>query len=69
MAGHPTERYGSHPFTFWQYTGTGVIPGVTGDADINVFNGNACDLAQMAEGEHELTSGLPAPPRAGSPLR
>ncbi|HTT97787.1 MAG TPA: GH25 family lysozyme [Rhizomicrobium sp.] len=39
-AGHPTDRYGSHPFTFWQYTGTGIVPGIPGDADINVFNGN-----------------------------
>ena len=29
-----------HPFTFWQYTGTGVVPGISGDADINVFNGD-----------------------------
>jgi lysozyme len=40
VAGHPTEKYGSHPFTFWQYTGTGVVPGIRGDADINVFNGS-----------------------------
>jgi lysozyme len=40
VAGHPTSRYGSHPFTFWQYTGTGVVPGMTGNADINVFNGS-----------------------------
>ncbi|MER2536299.1 MAG: GH25 family lysozyme [Rhizobiaceae bacterium] len=41
VAGHPTTRYGSHPFTFWQYTGTGVIPGIDGNSDINVFNGSA----------------------------
>lgn len=40
VAGHPSEKYGSHPFTFWQYTGTGVVPGISGDADINVFNGS-----------------------------
>ena len=39
VAGHPTERYGEHPFAFWQYTGTGVVPGIRGNADINVFNG------------------------------
>lgn len=43
VAGHPTERYGSHPFTFWQYTGTGVVPGIRGNADINVFNGSPSD--------------------------
>ena len=40
VAGHPGERYGSQSFTFWQYTGTGVVPGIKGNADINVFNGN-----------------------------
>lgn len=40
VAGHPTDKYADHPFTFWQYTGTGVIPGIRGNADINVFNGD-----------------------------
>ena len=40
VAGHPTDRYSDHPFTFWQYTGTGVVPGMNGNADINVFNGS-----------------------------
>ncbi len=40
VADHPTDRYGTHPFTFWQYTGTGVVPGIRGNADINVFNGS-----------------------------
>ncbi len=39
VADHPGDRYGAHPFTFWQYTGTGIVPGIKGDADINVFNG------------------------------
>ncbi|WP_173932068.1 GH25 family lysozyme [Chelativorans sp. Marseille-P2723] len=40
VAGHPDERYGNHPWIFWQYTGTGVLPGINGNADINVFHGN-----------------------------
>ncbi len=40
VAGHPDEKYSAHPFTFWQYTGTGVIPGIEGNVDINVFAGN-----------------------------
>lgn len=40
VAGHPDEKYGPHPWTFWQYTGTGIIPGISGDADINVFAGD-----------------------------
>lgn len=43
VAGHPSEKYGAHPFTFWQYTGTGVVPGINGNADINVFNGSHRD--------------------------
>ena len=39
VAGHPREKYGSHPCTFWQYTGTGIVPGMPGKSDINVFNG------------------------------
>jgi lysozyme len=40
VANHPHDRYGPHPFTFWQYTGTGLVPGIKGQADINVFNGS-----------------------------
>lgn len=36
---HPHDRYNRRHFLFWQYTGTGELPGVTGDADINVFFG------------------------------
>ncbi|WP_127522831.1 GH25 family lysozyme [Mesorhizobium sp. Z1-4] len=41
VAAHPIERYGGRSFLFWQYTGTGVLPGVEGDVDINVFHGSA----------------------------
>jgi len=41
VAAHPDDLYGKHPFRFWQYTGTGEVPGIEGDADINVFNGTA----------------------------
>jgi len=41
VAGHPDGKYDNHPWVFWQYTGTGVLPGIKGNADINVFQGNA----------------------------
>ncbi|MEH6775762.1 MAG: GH25 family lysozyme [Cereibacter changlensis] len=44
-AGHPSERYGSQSWRFWQYTGTGIVPGIATQADINVFNGSAADWA------------------------
>ncbi|MDW6020814.1 GH25 family lysozyme [Mesorhizobium sp. BAC0120] len=40
VAGHPDDKYSGHPFTFWQYTGTGTVPGIKGNADVNVFNGS-----------------------------
>lgn len=40
VAGHPSEVYPGQRWSFWQYTGTGEIPGITGDTDINVFAGS-----------------------------
>jgi lysozyme len=40
VAAHPDNRYNNERFLFWQYTGTGIVPGIRGDADINVFNGS-----------------------------
>lgn len=40
VAGHPREVYGGARWTFWQYTGTGKVPGVPGPVDINVFAGS-----------------------------
>jgi lysozyme len=39
VAGHPDDKFGGHPWIFWQYTGTGILPGIDGNADINTFNG------------------------------
>ena len=38
---HPSEAYAGMPWTFWQYTGTGRVPGVAGNVDINAFAGSA----------------------------
>lgn len=42
-AAEPHERYKNRPWTFWQYTQTGVVPGVRGEVDRNVFYGNTND--------------------------
>ncbi|WP_146345562.1 glycoside hydrolase family 25 protein [Phaeobacter marinintestinus] len=39
VADHPRTVYPGARWTFWQYTGTGVVPGVEGKVDINVFAG------------------------------
>jgi lysozyme len=40
VADHPGEVYGGNAWSFWQYTSTGVVPGIDGEVDINVFAGS-----------------------------
>ncbi len=35
-------------WTFWQYAGTGSIPGIRGDADINTFAGDGASWEKVA---------------------
>lgn len=43
VAGHPSAVYPGQRWRFWQYTGTGIVPGITGPVDINVFSGSVAD--------------------------
>lgn len=43
VAGHPEDVYPGQPWAFWQYTGTGVVDGIEGPTDINVFAGGPGD--------------------------
>ncbi|MCO6383432.1 MAG: glycoside hydrolase [Vannielia sp.] len=36
---HPSEHYPDERWSFWQYTGTGIVPGVAGKVDLNAFGG------------------------------
>jgi lysozyme len=40
VTAEPKFRYTNRPWTFWQYTGTGKVPGIEGPVDINAFNGS-----------------------------
>jgi lysozyme len=40
VAAPPRERYTNRPWSFWQYTTTGRIPGIKGGVDRNVFAGS-----------------------------
>lgn len=40
VAGHPSTTYPGQEWAFWQYTGTGRVPGISGPADINAFAGS-----------------------------
>lgn len=42
-AAHPDDLYDGRHWTFWQYTSTGLVPGIEGEVDINVFQGSAGD--------------------------
>jgi lysozyme len=37
----PERLYPGRRWTYWQFTGTGRVPGIRGDVDRNVFNGSA----------------------------
>jgi len=39
----PAEAYPGQDWHFWQYTSTGVIDGIDGGVDINLFNGSRKD--------------------------
>lgn len=43
VAGHPSTVYPGQPWRFWQYTGTGLVPGIRGKVDLNVFSGSRSD--------------------------
>lgn len=45
VAAHPQDLYAGRHWTFWQYTGTGSVPGVRGNSDINVFSGSSAQWA------------------------
>ncbi|MDD7973397.1 GH25 family lysozyme [Roseinatronobacter alkalisoli] len=40
VAGHPSTVYPGQRWAFWQYTSTGIVPGIRGPVDINTFAGS-----------------------------
>ena len=40
VADHPHGVYDGNSWSFWQYTSTGLVPGIAGKVDINVFAGS-----------------------------
>jgi len=51
VAGHPTEVYPGRPWTFWQYSSTGQVPGIEGNVDVNAFAGSVVDWQKWVVGE------------------
>lgn len=46
-AAEPAERYERDHWTFWQYTTTGRVPGVTGAVDRNAFHGTEAQWSRF----------------------
>lgn len=42
----PSERYPGASWAFWQWSGTGVVPGIRGISDVNAFRGGPKAWAQ-----------------------
>lgn len=43
VSAHPSVRYPGQRWAFWQYTGTGLVPGIQGNTDLNAFAGTRAD--------------------------
>ncbi|MCZ4368230.1 GH25 family lysozyme [Sulfitobacter dubius] len=37
----PAEAYPGQTWRFWQYSATGIVPGIGGDVDLNAFSGSS----------------------------
>lgn len=48
VAGHPSVTYPSQDWVLWQYTGTGLVPGIAGRTDLNAFVGGPGEFARWA---------------------
>ena len=43
VTAEPKFKYPGRPWTFWQYTGTGRVPGIEGPVDINAYRGSRAE--------------------------
>ena len=45
VADRPSNVYPGQAWAFWQYSGTGLVPGIKGKTDLNAFAGSKSDWA------------------------
>ena len=45
-AKRPSETFPGERWTFWQYSSTGIIPGIVGKVDLNAFTGSRAEWSQ-----------------------
>lgn len=46
VAAHPSEKFPGAGWSFWQYSGTGRVPGIAGNVDLNAFAGSRAQWAR-----------------------
>ncbi|SEN02240.1 lysozyme [Loktanella fryxellensis] len=46
VAAHPSVRYPGEGWSFWQYSGTGIVPGIARPVDLNAFAGTPQQWAE-----------------------
>jgi lysozyme len=56
VAARPEERYVDRPWSFWQWTTTGRVPGIRGDVDRNVFVGTEEEFTGWLKGEYDVAA-------------
>ena len=49
VANHPSAPYPGQRWAFWQYTGTGIVPGIRGNTDLNAFAGTRADWVRWLQ--------------------
>ncbi|SEP77644.1 lysozyme [Loktanella sp. DSM 29012] len=49
VAAHPAITYSGEGWSFWQYTSTGIVPGVARPVDINAFAGSLAEWERWIE--------------------
>ena len=54
----PANNWGGHGWTFWQYTSSGTVDGITGRVDLDRFNGT--DLTPQAYSIFKLAASIPS---------
>lgn len=43
VAAEPHKKYPGRKWAFWQFTTTGIVPGISGPVDRNIYNGSRAD--------------------------
>ena len=58
----PAANWGGHGWTFWQYTSTGSVAGISGNVDLDRYNGSDLTGVTFGAGAQSPVSAQDAPP-------